>query len=352
MYRKCTDGRFRLAVQGSCEKPDHCTRLLCLFWRQVISDIHKPFHRLSVPFDRLVPHGRRSDPDTALSVKRLVDNHGLEGFGMPGYIQDIVFVSFEMAVTAGSDINIHDCFSSAFIIRISNPFMIQIILPPAETRGNQKQKTFFRINWRNAEYPFDLLLLFSIVIFGPEGGNSMSKNIVVITGSPRAGGNTDMLADAFIEGAAESGNTVRRFNAARMHVSGCLDCKYCFSHEGKCALDDDMQEVCAALREADVLVLASPVYWYGLSGQIKIVIDRMFAGCRKPFPVASAVLLLVYGDPDADAAVPAVTHFKAVSHYMGWKNIGIVTQGGVHAAGEIRGSMSLTDAEELGRSIR
>lgn len=180
----------------------------------------------------------------------------------------------------------------------------------------------------------------------------MSKNIVVVTGSPRANGNSEILADAFIEGARHNGNSVTVFHAGRMNIKGCLDCKYCFSHEGECVQKDDMQAVYPALSRADILVFASPIYWYGLSSQIKALIDRMFAGCVKPYPITSIALLITYGDTDTKAAVPVISHFEAISYFMGWKNAGIIAQEGVKEAGEIRGKKSLKDAVDLGLSIR
>lgn len=179
----------------------------------------------------------------------------------------------------------------------------------------------------------------------------MPKNIVVVTGSPRAGGNSEILADAFTEGARQSGNLVTVFHAGRMNISGCLDCKYCFTHEGECVQNDAMQAVYPVLRKADMLVLASPVYWYGMSSQIKAMIDRMFAGCKKPYPVKSIALLVTYGGTDAKAAAPVISHFEAISYYMGWESAGIISQEGVKEKGEIRGKKSLAEARNLGVSI-
>ena len=180
----------------------------------------------------------------------------------------------------------------------------------------------------------------------------MSKNIVVFTGSPRTGGNTDILAGAFIDGALSAGNRVTCFPVGRMDIGGCLDCKYCFSHGGECMRTDDMQKIYPALRQADILVLATPIYFYGISAQTMLAVDRMFAGCRNPFPISGIVFLAVFGDSDEAAAEPAVAHFRAISHYMDWKNIGTVIQGGVHGSGEIRGMASLAAAGKLGHSIR
>ena len=179
----------------------------------------------------------------------------------------------------------------------------------------------------------------------------MAKNITLITGSPRVGGNTDLLADAFVRGAISSGNTVTVFHAARSRIEGCTDCKYCFGHGGECRIQDDMQDIYTSLRKPGLIILASPVYWYGLTGQIKTAIDRMFAGARKPFPITGIGLLLAAGSTDPEVTAPSVAHFEAISRYMGWESIGLVTAYGVHAPGDIVGRPSLDAAYEFGKSI-
>ncbi len=175
-----------------------------------------------------------------------------------------------------------------------------------------------------------------------------SKNIVVITGSPRPGGNSDILADAFIEGAIESGNTVLRFNAGRMDIRPCKACGYCLEHEGKCVCKDDMDSVYEALYKADMVVFASPIYWYGFTAQIKAAIDRFFVCAARPFPVKATALLAAYEDSDTTVAEPVITHFKAFTGYLHWENKGILAEGRVNAKGDINGRKVLTDARNLG----
>jgi multimeric flavodoxin WrbA len=179
----------------------------------------------------------------------------------------------------------------------------------------------------------------------------MAQNITLITGSPRIGGNTDLLADAFVRGAVASGNTVTVFHAARRKISGCTDCKYCFRHGGECRIQDDMKEIYTALREPGLLLLASPVYWYGLTGQIKTALDRLFAGARNPFPITGIGLLLTAGSQDPEVMAPSIAHFESISRCMGWKNIGTVTAPGVRAPGDIKEHPSLQAAYEFGKSI-
>ncbi len=96
----------------------------------------------------------------------------------------------------------------------------------------------------------------------------MAKKVVVVHCSPRAKGNSSMLADEFIRGAEEAGNQVTRMDVGRASIHGCMACEYCFSHEGACVQDDDMQQLYPALREADVLVYATPMYFYNLPAQL------------------------------------------------------------------------------------
>ncbi|EXG86779.1 NADPH-dependent FMN reductase [Clostridium sp. ASBs410] len=180
----------------------------------------------------------------------------------------------------------------------------------------------------------------------------MSKKIVVFNGSPRKNGNTELLVDSFIEGANDSGNIVTKFNVGRMKINGCSDCKYCFSHVGECVQKDEMQEIYHALYNADMLVLASPVYWHGMTAQLKSTLDRMYVSSLKAMPITDAALLVVYGDTDTAAVDPTISHYKAITKYMGWQDRGIVSQSEVMKRGEIKGHSSLAAARNLGKSIQ
>ena len=110
-------------------------------------------------------------------------------------------------------------------------------------------------------------------------------NIVVLSGSPRKGGNTAIMVEAFKEGAESAGHAVEVVDVAAMKIAPCRACKYCFSHGGDCAIPDDMAEVRERLKRADMLVFASPIYWFDISAQLKLAIDRMYAfgGCGFSF---------------------------------------------------------------------
>ena len=180
----------------------------------------------------------------------------------------------------------------------------------------------------------------------------MSKNIVVLIGSPRENGNTETLADAFIKGAASSDNTVTKINLFKLKINDCVDCKYCSSHDGNCAQRDGMDEIYPILRQADMIVFASPVYFYGFSAQMKAVIDRLFASFAKKFPITSCALLTVYEENNTTSPEPMISHYKAFTSLFKWENKGIIAVSHVYDKGAINNHSSLIQAEQLGRSIK
>lgn len=100
-------------------------------------------------------------------------------------------------------------------------------------------------------------------------------NILIISASPRKNGNSDVLCNSFLEGAKESGNTVEKVFLRDKKINYCVGCGHCFSNVGKCSQKDDMVELFDKLVEADVIVLATPIYFYTMNGQMKTFIDRL-----------------------------------------------------------------------------
>ena len=142
-------------------------------------------------------------------------------------------------------------------------------------------------------------------------------NIVILNGSPRPHGNTAAMVAAYREGAESAGHKVIVFDVCRMHVAGCLACEYCHTKEQRtCIQKDDMQQIYPALDEADMLVLASPVYYHGLSGQLKCVIDRIYAP-GYPRRLRKAALLLSSGSKGVyGGAVYTYQH-----SFLGWLHL-------------------------------
>lgn len=101
----------------------------------------------------------------------------------------------------------------------------------------------------------------------------MSKNVLVISASPRKGGNSDTLCDEFIRGAQESGNQAEKIFLASKNIKYCIGCGVCNTTH-RCVQKDDMAEILDKMVEADVIVLATPVYFYTMDAQMKTLIDR------------------------------------------------------------------------------
>jgi multimeric flavodoxin WrbA len=97
--------------------------------------------------------------------------------------------------------------------------------------------------------------------------------VLGIYGSPRKGGNSDLILDSALGGAQERGTEVKRIYVRDLHMSGCVECGGC-EKTGQCVVKDDMQDVYALLDDADIVILSSPIFFYGLSSQLKALIDR------------------------------------------------------------------------------
>ncbi len=176
--------------------------------------------------------------------------------------------------------------------------------------------------------------------------------IAILVGSERKGGNTDLLATAFREGAAQE-NEVTVLSVAELKVNPCTGCNACRnkSMERNCCQTDDMEKVFDVLSRTDILVIASPVYFYGLSAQLKAVIDRLHTPKRKQLHIKKLGLLLVAADTIPQVFDAIKIQYQLTRDYFGLESIGEICVGGVEEKGEIKGNDALEKARELGKSI-
>ena len=163
-------------------------------------------------------------------------------------------------------------------------------------------------------------------------------NILVLNGSPRPQGHTAGMVSVFREAAEVAGHSVRVFSVCRMEIRGCLACEYCHGKgQGRCAQRDDMDAIYAALRETDMLVLASPIYYHNLSGQLKCVIDRFYALLypKAPERLRKVAMFLASGDPDmADGA--RFSYEGDFLGYLGLEDMGLYTDHDPDLDGKLR----------------
>jgi multimeric flavodoxin WrbA len=151
--------------------------------------------------------------------------------------------------------------------------------------------------------------------------------IIVLNGSPRPKGNTAAMIRAYKAGAESAGHTVTVFDVCRMNIGGCLACECCHTKAFRtCIQQDDMQKIYPVLDEADMIVLASPIYYHGLSGQLQCAINRIYAP-GYPKKLKKAALLLSSGDMDVyDGAI--FTYRNSFIEYLHLEDMGIFTAAG------------------------
>lgn len=180
------------------------------------------------------------------------------------------------------------------------------------------------------------------------------KNILVITGSPRKGGNTSLLADAFIRGAEEAGHSVSRFDAGSKKITGCIDCRKCYSKGGACVFGDDFNELAPMLEEAGTVVFVTPMYWFTFPAQIKAAIDKMYALLigRKGLKGTKESLLIACATAADEAEYDGIvgTH-RIMCEYLRWRNAGYMLAPGVTEPGDVLSTGALARAEKMGRNI-
>ncbi|MCR5107907.1 MAG: flavodoxin family protein [Lachnospiraceae bacterium] len=162
----------------------------------------------------------------------------------------------------------------------------------------------------------------------------MSK-IVILSGSPRKNGNTDILVDSFASGAKEH-NDVEIVSVHDYHVNPCVGCNSCFSREGNtCCQDDDMMTVYEKLSEADTVIIASPVYFYGISAQLKAVIDRLHTPMRNSFHIKRIGLLLVGAAELPELFDSIISQYNLVLRFFHLEDAGKVLMRGARERGDI-----------------
>ena len=181
----------------------------------------------------------------------------------------------------------------------------------------------------------------------------MSKQIVVITGSPRKNGNSFAMTDSFIRAAEAKGHTVTRFDAAMMNIGGCHACETCFKTGKACSFDDDFNRIAPAILVADAIVFTMPVYWYSIPSQIKGVIDRIYSLVVGGKDIAGKECALIACCEDQDPTVLDGVRIpmERTAALNGWKMVGEVLVPGVLKAGDIDGTDGCRQAAELADKI-
>jgi len=183
-----------------------------------------------------------------------------------------------------------------------------------------------------------------------------ARKVVVLLGSPRPDGNSSILAGRIAGGAKAAGAQVQSFRLHDMKIGPCRGCNACQRPGSRgCLIDDDMQRLYPALKAADAVVIATPIYWFTMSAQTKLVMDRCYAPVRGKNVWAGkrVALAMAYADADpvSSGCVNAIRTFEDAFAFAGAEIVGMV-YGQAGEAGEIRSNRALLRlAKQLGREL-
>ncbi len=178
------------------------------------------------------------------------------------------------------------------------------------------------------------------------------KKVLILSGSPRKGGNSDTLCNEFKRGAQASGNSVTKINVCDKNIGYCLGCYYCAEHNGTCVFNDDMAELLQQIIDADVIILSSPVYFYSINAQLKTVIDRTVARWlevhdKEFYYIATA------GEDDPQAVERTIACFRGYADCVeNAKEMGVIRAYGVNDKGDIDSRKDLLEqAYNMGLNV-
>lgn len=181
-----------------------------------------------------------------------------------------------------------------------------------------------------------------VSVIGTASAAARPMKVTVVTGSPHRHGASFLLTDEFVRGAREVGADVYRFDAAFRRVTACSGCDHSGLGSADCVYRDDMFELNPHLIKADLVVLSTPLYYFGFSAQLKLVIDRFYAINSQLHSPRNAVLLAAAWN-DNDWTFPALEHhYETLVRYMGWTDVGRVV-------GTRCGTRSQTEGTEFPR---
>lgn len=179
--------------------------------------------------------------------------------------------------------------------------------------------------------------------------------VVAICTSPRRKGNSEILVDQFLKGARENGHEVEKIILSKYQIHPCIACEYCRKHDSQCFQKDDANTVIDKIIKADVFVLASPIYFYNVSAQLKIVIDRMFAReyeIRNSDKRKKAYFILTSGTPNKQDITSTVESFRGLLKVLKTVDEGGIIYGlGAFEKGDAISHIAFNEAYQMAREI-
>lgn len=178
----------------------------------------------------------------------------------------------------------------------------------------------------------------------------MNKKVLILSGSPRKNGNSDILCNEFMRGALENGNEVEKIRVAEKKIGYCKGCYAC-RETGICAIKDDMAEIIGKMIDADVIVLASPVYFYSIDAQLKALIDRTVSRWTE-VKNKEFYYIMTAADSSVKSMETTLACFRGYADCVeGAKEMGVIYGTGVYEKGEIKDKKAMLEAYEMGKGV-
>lgn len=176
--------------------------------------------------------------------------------------------------------------------------------------------------------------------------------LVVLEGSPNKGGSSNLLAKNFIRGAEKSGHSVEVIDVARANIHPCTGCIHC-GYEGPCVQKDGMEAIRQQILDADMIVFVTPLYYYGISAQLKTLIDRFcaFNGSIQRKRMKSALLAVAWNS-DGWTFDALEAHYHTLVRYLNLENMGMVLGKGCGTPSMTQNSSYPKQAYDLGKSLK
>jgi multimeric flavodoxin WrbA len=175
--------------------------------------------------------------------------------------------------------------------------------------------------------------------------------VLGFVGSPRKGSNTDLLVSAILYGAGASNHQIEKLNLYDFNISPCIDCRACQKGSNRCVLSDGMNSISQKIEEADIMIFGSPLYWYGPSAKMKLLLDRL-----RPFATSKKLagkkgFLIIPSEEGAGGCDLAVEMFKRSFTYLGVEFVGNILPKAYEKAEIKNNSQVLNEAFNFGKGL-
>lgn len=176
--------------------------------------------------------------------------------------------------------------------------------------------------------------------------------ILIMNGSPHKHGTTAALTHAFVRGCSERGHEIRTFDTATASIHPCIGCDHCRAPENSCVFQDDMTKLNPLLMDADLVVLVTPIYYFGMSAQLKSAIDRFYANNATLRSQSKKFALIAACGDNEDWAMDGLrAHYRSLCRYMNWPSIGELYAIGMYTPEDLQDSDYLERAYQFGASL-